>query len=351
MMVSPDAKSIAVRCPNWVGDLIMATPVFECLRDNFPDTRIIALSRPYNVKILEGHPCIDTIIPCDDKSLGGIREAARSLAMYSPDFAILLPHSIRSWLPARLAGVPEIFGYSRGIRAYFVNGPHPEKIDGKYVPMPMLDYYLNLCRWMGMSVRDKPSPSFSITEELTREAHRLMEGYGIKEGEVVIGLNPGAKFGSSKCWPPEHFAALADLIEQRLGYKMLLLVGPGEDEIAAEIMKRTTSALINTGPDRIDLGLLKPVIDRCALLVTNDTGPRHYATALGKPVVVLMGPTDARYTQSNLEETVVLQMNLPCSPCHKKQCPEEHECMRGILPDEVMVAIEKLLGQTSQRTD
>jgi heptosyltransferase-2 len=77
--------------------------------------------------------------------------------------------------------------------------------------------------------------------------------------------------------------------------------------------------------------------------VTNDTGPRHYAVAFDIPAVVIMGPTDPRYTAANLEKTLVLRQELDCSPCHKKTCPRDHECMFMINPEALFMGSEKLL--------
>lgn len=322
----------------------MATPVFQSLRKGFPDTALHAVTRPYNQDIISDCPWLTSVIPCDDKSFRGMRSTAGKIRDVNPDWAILLPNSLRSYLPMRMAGVHQVFGYRRGIRKPLVQGPEPRRTsDGRYLPLPMIDYYLEICRWLGIEVPSRPKPSLFISEAFRRDAAELIARYGLAEDDLVIGLNPGAKFGSSKCWPPEYFARLADRLEEGLKAKLLLFVGPGEAEIAERIMGATTARLIDTGPDKIGLGLLKPMIQRCDLLITNDTGPRHYATALDRPVVVIMGPTDSRYTDANLEKTVVLRKDLPCSPCHKKTCTDGHACMKDILPDEVMDAASRLL--------
>jgi heptosyltransferase-2 len=105
------------------------------------------------------------------------------------------------------------------------------------------------------------------------------------------------------------------------------------------------ATIIDTSSDNVDLEMLKPLVQRCNLLVTNDTGPRHYAVAFDVPVVVIMGSTDPRYTASNLDRTVVIRKDLDCSPCHKKVCPREHECMKQITPEEVFAATAKLLKE------
>ena len=262
-----------------------------------------------------------------------------------PDVAILLPNSMRSYLPFRIAGVKNIVGFRRNLRKFFIDGPSPEKDKNGYIPRPMVEYYMDLCRWLGMEPSVSIRPTLFVQDTLQKEADRLLLKLGIDSGDRLIGLNPGAKFGSSKCWPIRYFAKLAELLEADFGCKLLLFIGPDEDKIAEQIMKETGSKLINTGPEKIDLALLKPMIKRCDLLITNDTGPRHYATAFDRPVLVIMGPTDPRYTQSNLDKTLVIRKELQCSPCHKKTCPNGHECMTTIMPEEVLEGARKLLNQ------
>lgn len=343
LLSSPPAK-IVVRCPNWVGDLIMALPVFDCLRAGLPGTCLIAVTREYNAKVIAGHPAIDRVVACNDKSWRGLVETSRAIRAEKAPLGLLLPNSFRSYLPFRLAGVAAIVGYRRGIRSLLVRGPAPPRIKGGFLPMPMLDYYLGLCGWLGLRTPESPKPRLHVTAAQNQTAEALLKKYGIADGDTVVGLNPGAKFGTSKCWPPEYFAELAEILEQRHRCKLLLFVGPGEDGIAARIMAATAAQVIDSGPDRIDLGVLKPMIRRCGVLVTNDTGPRHYATAMDVPVVVLMGPTDPRWTMSNLDRTIVLRKELPCSPCHEKICPDGSlRCMREILPAEAAEAVARLL--------
>jgi heptosyltransferase-2 len=132
------------------------------------------------------------------------------------------------------------------------------------------------------------------------------------------------------------------MLERRWSCKILLLIGPGEEKLGERITQFSRVNIINTGADRVDLATLKPIVKRCRLLITNDTGPRHYAVALGVPAVVMMGPTDPRYTQANLSNTIVLRRDLECAPCHEKRCPRNHECMTAITPQVVMDAAATL---------
>jgi len=344
-------KSLVVRCPNWVGDIVMATPVFECLRSNFPDAVITACIRPYARGILQDAPWFDHIVPCQDKNLKGLRQLRAALQPLKPDAGILLTNTTHSFLSFKFAGVPNIYGYRRNLRKYFLaDGPEPQREGGKYKPLPMQEYYLELCRYLGLALPDKPHCRLHLSAALNESGLARLQRWGVAEGDMVVGLNPGASFGSSKCWPAEYFARLAELLQETLHCKVLLLVGPGEEGIAQRIVEASRATIINTGTERVDLADLKPLIKRCDLLITNDTGPRHYAAAFEVPHIVLMGPTNALYTASNLENSRVLQRDLPCVPCHKKICPlRHHACMREITPETVMKEVQAMLQPTSVR--
>jgi heptosyltransferase-2 len=176
---------------------------------------------------------------------------------------------------------------------------------------------------------------------LDERAEQLFRRWGIN-GRVV-GLNPGASFGPSKLWTPEGFARVSDLVQTELGARTVLLCGPGEEALADAITARAKEPIIDTSRDVIPLDLLKSVVARLDALVTTDTGPRHFAAALDVPVVVIMGPTDPRYTETNLGSTRVLRRIEDCAPCHKKVCDTDHRCMRGITGEEVFASLKELI--------
>jgi heptosyltransferase-2 len=340
------ADTILVFCPNWVGDVVMATPTFKCLRQNYPDARIIGLIRGYAQGVIEDAPWFDQLIEINDKSWRGFFHLVYQIRSLKAKLAVVLPNTLRSALLARLGGARQIYGYRRNGRTMLLSdGPLPLRDGGKISPVPMVDYYLEICRRLKLNIDPEKKPRLYISASLQKRGDRLLDGYGIASADMVIGLNPGARYGASKCWPPEYFASLAELLEQRWNCRLLLFIGPGEERIGHKILQLSKAAIINPGADNVDLALLKPLIQRCRLLVTNDTGPRHYAVAFGIPVVVIMGPTDPRYTHANLEKTMVLRQELDCSPCHLKECPLEHSCMREISPEAVLQAAEQLVQE------
>ena len=340
--VSP--QTVLVSCPNWVGDVVMATPTFDCIRQNYPQARLVGLIRKYARGVVEDAPWFDQLIEINDKTGLGFFRLVAQIRRLKPDLAIVLPNSFRSALIARCGGVKKIYGYRRNGRNFLLSGgPYPLNGNRQVIPRPMVEYYLEICRWLRLSVADQHQPQLHMSPQVRTHGRRQIEKYGIAPDDMVVGLNPGAKFGSSKCWPPQNFSRLSELISERWHCKILLFVGPGEENLGDAIVRKSNAKIINTGPDKVDLAQLKPLIHRCQILFSNDTGPRHYAVALKIPVVVIMGPTDPRYTQANLEKTIVLRRETDCSPCHLKECNLDHRCMTEITPEMVLQAGEQLL--------
>jgi len=341
-----NVDTLVIYCPTWVGDIVMATPVFDCFRDSFPDAKIVAVMKKSARGIVTDGPWFDGFIDSQDKSLGGFLSTVGQMRRYRPDVAVLLPNSSRSVLTALFGGAKKIYGYRRNLRgALLTGGPEPLRSNGKIVPVPMVEYYLEICRWLGLKVPDKVRPTLFIGEKLRRRGEALLDKYGITAADTVIALNPGASFGSSKCWLPERFAKVAELCQAEFNARVLLLSGPNEETIAQAVKDNCRADLIDTAADKVDLELLKPLMQRCNLLITNDTGPRHYAVAFDVPAVVIMGSTDPRFTASNLDRTVVIRKELDCSPCHEKICPREHQCMTEITAEEVFAAAKEMLKE------
>lgn len=306
----------------------------------------MGLIRGYARGVVEDGPWFDQLIEINDKTSLGFLNLVYQIRRLKPELAVILPNSFRSALIARLGGVKKIYGYHRSGRSALMNGgPAPQRAANRITPVPMADYYLEICHWMNLPTDQDKKPRLYVSDPLQSVGNQFLERYGISSEDMVIGINPGAKYGASKCWPPEYFARLAELLTQRWNCKLMLFIGPGEEAIGQTIVQQSKAKIINTGPDNVDIALLKPLIHRCRILVTNDTGPRHYAVAFGIPVVVLMGPTDPRYTNANLDQTIVLRRELDCSPCHLKECPLDHRCMREISPEAVLQAAEQLLQE------
>ena len=233
-------------------------------------------------------------------------------------------------------------GYDRNCRGWLLTDRiDPPRRDGRIYPENMVDYYLRLCTHLGCPPEEK-----RVELHLSAEAEALAESrlreFGIREGHVIA-INPGAKFGSSKCWLPERFAEVADALIERTGDHIVILSAPGEAEIVQAIEGHMRHSTIPLYPTGAGLNYLKSVIRRCRLLITNDTGTRHFAVAFGLPVVVIMGSTQSSYTDVNLEKTIIVRVEVDCGPCQKKVCRTDHRCMTRITSEMVLAAAEEAL--------
>ena len=343
-----EARNILVRSPNWVGDAVMTTPVLRCLRHNYPDARISVLAKPYVREIYDGVPWIDEIIEYDDAGthhgLGGLWRLGRELRAGRFDLAVVLPNSLSSALIARLSGARRRLGYRRQRRGWLLTDTlEPPMRDGVIVPRNMVDYYFELLASIGCERTDKMVALFESPEG-ERRAEELLAEQGRDPAKRLIGINPGASFGSSKMWMPERFANVGDGLIERYGCQVIVFTPEHEREIGEAVIGAMRHPAITTIGHGLSLELLKSLMKRCSLLVTNDTGARHFGVAYGLPVVVIMGSTQSAYTDVNLEKTIIVRVDVDCGPCQQKVCTTDHRCMTLITAEMVLAAAARFLG-------
>ncbi len=354
------AKKILVRAPNWVGDVVMATPAFRCIRENFPDSHITLLIKRNLRGVIDGSPWFDEIIelePKVGKSKNGFVFPGKVFSGNTTeylgfikktraegfDLGFLFPNSFSSALMAWLGGVKRRIGYKRDARSFLLTDgiDRPSK-NGKFLPTYMGDYYLKLCSKLGCKITSG-KPKLFISGECEDKANEILKKYDIDKKPFIL-LNPGASYGSSKLWTAEGFARTADLLKEAVDCNIVLTCGPGEIGLADEIEKHSKSGLINLSHASISLDVFKVIVQRCMLLIALDSGPRHYAVALNRPVVVLMGPNNPKYTESEYETGKVIREDIECSPCQLKTCPTDRRCMTMITPEKVLQTCIDVLG-------
>lgn len=335
-------NKIIIRSPNWVGDVVMATPAFRCIRENFPGAKITIALKSYVRKLIEDAPWFDEVLTLDsdDHHLRGTQffSVTGQIRYKRYDLGFLLPNSFSSALMFWLGGVKRRIGYKRDARTWLLTDRiNRLSEDGRFLPTYMGDYYLRLCTEIGCKVRSKELELF-ITEESQHRVNKILENYQLNNGRPLILLNPGAAYGSSKCWTAEGFAQTADIMNKQLECNIAIVCAPREIQLAIAIKQAVKSRLINLADQIVSLDVLKALIKRCALLITVDSGPRHIAVAFQRPVITLMGPNDPRYTDSSSEIGQVIRADVDCLACHLKVCPKDHRCMIQIKPERVVKA-------------
>jgi heptosyltransferase-2 len=346
--------NLAVFLPGWIGDAVMATPALRALRTHFDDARLIGVLKPYVADVFAGGDWLDHVILSGGRAWSqGVAGTAWQLRRQDIDLAVLFPNSFRSALIAWLGGCRRRVGYARyGRAALLTEALEPIRDEaGRLKPSPVIDAYNRLAEQMGC-----PRPGY-VQELFTTPADeagadRVWEQAGLDDYPEVVCLNPGAAFGSAKYWPTSYFGVLARRLTQERGSAVLVLCGPSERamcrSIAALAGQPAVHALANlTAPDGegppLNLGLLKACIRRADLLVTTDSGPRHFAAAFDRPVITLFGPTHIAWTETYHPRAVHLQQRVDCGPCQKRVCPYDHRCMLRLTPEEVFTTAEGLL--------
>lgn len=355
-MSTPDR--ILVILPSWVGDVVMATPTLRALRAGYPHARITWLMRRYLKPLVRGCPWADRLLTFRPDRDSPVRLGMK-LRAGRFDLAMLLPNAFKSALIARLSGAGRIVGYARDGRSLLLTDrlAVPNRVGGKLVPYPTLDYYLHLVEHLGISVGTTNAAramQLFVTDAERAEAIAVLRRAGVdvsldrpaRAGRPpLVLLNPGANYGAAKIWKLDRFAQLADRLHETLGATVLISTAPKERKIADELFSHARHKHVDLGLSRPTLGSLKEIIRRCDLMITNDTGPRHMAAALDVPVVTIFGPTHTDWTTIPFEPERIVRIDVDCGPCQRKVCPLDHRCMTGISVDTVHAAALELLGK------
>ncbi|MFQ5411953.1 MAG: lipopolysaccharide heptosyltransferase II [Phycisphaerae bacterium] len=334
---------ILVFVPNWVGDAVMATPALKAIRSRFPNARITHLMRSYVADVLAGIDFADArCLWPPDGDARNMLALIRHLRRDRFDLAILLTNSFRSALIARLSGAKRRVGYARDARGWLLTDRlTPERKNGAFVPVPALDYYNNLARSAGCEAIDERLTLATTAGDEAAIDERL--GPHDPTRPLVI-LNPGANYGSAKCWPAEKYAALSDALVAKYNARVVASVGPKERPIADRLAAATRRPLEIFHDPPLGLGPLRSLIRRCDLLITNDTGPRHFAAAFDRPVITIYGSSDPAWTITRHPKERNVMLDLDCRPCMKRICPlKHHHCMTQLEPRQVLLASDEFL--------
>ena len=324
-----EPRNIVIRGPNWVGDAVLSVPAIKAVRARFPRSRITLLVRPWVGGLFRSAPFIDEVWT---KPRPGLREwfhTAREIRRRRFDLALLLPNSFESALTVFAAGIPERAGYETDGRRVLLTKPVARPIERRH----QAAYYLDLIRSLFGTV-EEPTMELVASEEERSGARQLLESQGLNPPTGMLVLNPGAAFGSAKRWHEDRFAQVADQIVEEFQLQTVVVGSAAETPIAERIRARMQHpAATLTG--RTDLETLLGVLSLASMMITNDSGPMHMASALGIPTIAVFGSTDAEVTRPIGPWTRVVRHEVPCSPCLLRECPIDHRCMEAVTVDDV----------------
>ncbi|SOE55897.1 heptosyltransferase-2 [Burkholderia sp. D7] len=339
-----------VIAPNWIGDALMAQPLFSLLKKLHPRIVIDAVAPAWVAPVLERMPEIHDVYATDlaHGKLQMLRrwQLASDLRDVGYDAAYVLPNSFKSALIPWMAGINLRVGYTGESRYGVLNVRHANP--GKGQRPPMVGQYAALAYAPGAKLpwlqenATVPMPVPRLDADLN-EAARVSARFNLDTRAPLVVFCPGAEYGPAKRWPPEHFATLAQFIAQSFPYARIVALGSPKDwPIAQAIADRAPNVRNLCG--QTSLGEACALISRASAVVTNDSGLMHVAAALRRPLVAVFGSTDPRHTPPLSDLAKVQWLHLECSPCFARECPLGHlNCLRELGAEQVFGDLRGML--------
>jgi len=349
-MSVPSPNNILVRVPNWIGDAVICLPALMDIRDCFAKAGITILARPTIAELLRGQCGINDVLvyehQTDHRGIFGLLRLSQVIRKRAFDTVVLFQNAFEAAVLSAFSNIPTRIGYATDGRGWLLSQsvrlPSPPSLH-------QTRYYQQLVQAITKVPSKDRAPKLIVTVNDQVACETKFPEVFLPKETLLIGINPGSIYGSAKRWLPERFAELGDQLVAQIrkeypeysSVRCLLLGGKGEEGLGIEITNRMCSQpIVLSG--KTSIRELMGILRRCAVLVSNDTGPMHMAQALGVPVVAIFGSTDPDATSpSGGGQSVVIRTDVRCAPCLLRACPIDHRCMTGISTDQVMTAVMK----------
>jgi heptosyltransferase II len=306
---------ILIELPTWLGDSVMVTPAIENLTQHFKDSEVTLIGSLAAVELLKNHPNVHTVLIVD-KGYFSIYKFAKNLGKFEQFF------SFRS-------------SYRSRILKLLINSNQKYQFSShKYKDKHQVEKYNNF-------INECINQNFPAKNLIIYQAKQLLTS----DKRKVVGINPGATYGSSKRWYPEEFAQVAAKLSS--DYDVIIFGGQDEVNLALDIEKLLIKKGIKNYKNLAGKTTIEELVDKISsldLFITADSGPMHLAASFQIPTVAIFGPTNTNETsQWKLEKSIIVKKNLECQPCMKRTCPlNHHNCMKFIKAPEVLKAAQSI---------
>ena len=317
---------LVVRSPNWLGDAVMALPAVRNLKTMLVHDALTVAAPEKLAALWEACPFVDHVIALKEPKNAWASAAQLREGKFGS--AVLLPNSLRAAAEVFLARIPQRVGYARGGRRLLLT---------KAVPVPRRDpVRLHQCFYYQDLITSLGGPADPSMPEL-----RKVDSSAEAGKPKTVAICPGAEYGPAKRWPINRFFEVAKHFAAKHQAKIVLLGAAGDAALAAELAAQVPEAENRVG--KTSLAEFMAALASARLVICNDSGAMHVASALNVPTVAIFGSTEPLLTGPMGTRTRVLRHHVPCSPCFRRECPIDFGCMMGVSPGMVIEAGEAFL--------
>ncbi len=338
-------RKIAVRVPNWIGDVIMALPALEQLRAAYPDAEICAVARPWVKDLLAWrNDLIDRCIDFDDKGthrgLTGLWRFGRALAAERFDLGVVLTKHFKGAFVFTVARIPRRIGFATPETRYFLHHALPRKKLPKSGRHQSCDY-TDMLATTGLT----QAATTTMAPRLHRDEARLKEAetaFLVDLPKPWLMVHAGAAFGTAKRWGVEGYRDVCLDFIKRSGGSVVLLGVKAEAEVNDNIATALDPAHHRNLCGATSLSQSLALIAAADRFLSNDSGLMHAAAAFAVPQVAIFGPTDIEATFPFSDKARTVYHKVDCSPCFQRHCPIGHDCMKAVSSQAVGKALAGL---------
>jgi heptosyltransferase-2 len=335
MSFSVRAERVLIRSANWVGDVVMSLPAIRAIRAQFPHAELVVLAKPWVADLYRHNPEIDEIMLYDrdgkHAGIAGLMRLCAELRARRFDVGVSIQNAFEAALILWLSRIPVRIGYAADGRSLLLT--HRVIRTPSIRQLHQVDYYLKLLEGVGIPPCGRDI-RLVLSEAERRWAKEQLVQWGVPEGGLRCGINPGAAFGTAKRWPPDRWIALCKrLLAEGIG-AVFVFGSPSETDLGQSIAAAAGDGCISLC-GKTDLRQAMALISECNLLVTNDSGLMHVAAGLDVPLVAIFGPTRHDQTSPVSAKARLIRVPVACGPCMKPHCPTDHRCMTAITVEHV----------------
>ena len=318
---------VLIELPTWLGDCVMATPAIENVVNFYNDVEITLVGSFVSIEAMKNHPkVVKTVVL--DKKYGSLYKTAKNLGDFDAFFSFR--SSIRSKFLKFCVSAKNKYQFNKN----------------KYQNCHQVEKYNDF-------VNDSLKTNLPAGKLVLHNSHSKLNfapsgnALGVKNSSLpLLGINPGASYGSAKRWYPEEFVKVASELSSK--YDIIIFGGPSEKDIAADIEKGLIEEGVSNYQNLAGVTTISKLIENISnldLFITGDSGPMHVAASCQVPTVAIFGPTkDEETSQWMNEKSIIVKKNLDCQPCMKRVCPlKHHNCMKSILAEDVLKKVNLLI--------